>query len=77
MNADENNQPKKSSAKPMGCCGCAISSRAVEGLEKIRPYEPNLVKAAWNVFGDSYRYRQAYNAYKAERMQTEKENAGK
>ena len=63
--------------KRTGCCGCAISSRAVEDLEKIRPYEPNLVKAAWNVFGDSYRYRQAYNAYKAERMQTEKENAGK
>lgn len=48
-----------------GCCGCAISSRAVDDLEKIRPYEPNLVKAAWNVFGDSYRYRQQYNEYKA------------
>jgi 3'-phosphoadenosine 5'-phosphosulfate sulfotransferase (PAPS reductase)/FAD synthetase len=48
-----------------GCCGCSISARAVEELEKIRPYEPNLVKAAWNVFGDSYRYRQQYNEYKA------------
>lgn len=55
-----------------GCCGCAISYKAVEDLEKIRPYEPNLVKAAWNVFGDSYRYRQAYNEYKAERMRREK-----
>ena len=63
--------------KRTGCCGCAISSRAVEDLEKIRPYEPNLVKAAWNVFGDSYRYRQAYNAYKAERMQRENEAARK
>ena len=34
---------------------------------------PNLVKAAWNVFGDSYRYRQAYNEYKAERTRREKE----
>jgi 3'-phosphoadenosine 5'-phosphosulfate sulfotransferase (PAPS reductase)/FAD synthetase len=51
-----------------GCCGCSISARAVEDLEKIRPYEPNLVKAAWNVFGDSYRYRQQYNKYKAKRM---------
>ncbi len=34
-----------------GCCGCSISAKAVEDLERIRPYEPNLVKAAWNVFG--------------------------
>lgn len=51
-----------------GCCGCSISAKAVEELEKIRPFEPNLVKAAWNVFGDSYRYRRQYNEYKA-RMQ--------
>lgn len=57
-----------------GCCGCAISSRAAEELEKIRPYEPNLVKAAWNVFGDSYRYRAQYNEYKANRMRSDKEN---
>ena len=42
-----------------GCCGCSISAKAIEDLEKIRPYEPNLVKAAWNVFGDSYRYLSA------------------
>lgn len=51
-----------------GCCGCSISAKATEDLEKIRPYEPNLVKAAWNVFGDSYRYRQRYNEYKAQRQ---------
>jgi 3'-phosphoadenosine 5'-phosphosulfate sulfotransferase (PAPS reductase)/FAD synthetase len=51
-----------------GCCGCSISARAVEDLEKIRPFEPNLVKAAWKVFGDSYRYRQQYNEYKARRQ---------
>lgn len=50
-----------------GCCGCSISAKAVDDLEKIRPFEPNLVKAAWNVFGDSYRYRQRYNEYKAAR----------
>lgn len=50
-----------------GCCGCPISHKAVEDLEKIRPYEPNLVKAAWNVFGASYTYRQQYNEYKARR----------
>lgn len=55
-----------------GCCGCPISAKAVEDLEKIRPYEPNLVKAAWNVFGESYTYRQAYNAYKAKRRAQDK-----
>lgn len=53
--------------KRTGCCGCSISAKAVEDLEKIRPFEPNLVKAAWNVFGDSYRYRQQYNEYKKKR----------
>lgn len=54
-----------------GCCGCSISAKAVDDLEKIRPFEPNLVKAAWNVFGDSYRYRQQYNEYKAARRANE------
>ena len=51
--------------KRTGCCGCSISASAVTDLDLIRPFEPNLVKAAWNVFGDSYRYRQQYNEYKA------------
>lgn len=55
-----------------GCCGCPISYKAVQDLEKIAPYEPNVVKAAWNIFGDSYRYRQKYNEYKAKRMAEEK-----
>lgn len=58
-----------------GCCGCPISYKAVDDLEKITPYEPNLVKAAWNVFGKSYLYRQQYNEYKAKRMTAEKESA--
>lgn len=53
--------------KRTGCCGCPISHRAVDDLELIRPYEPNVVKAAWNIFGKSYLYRQKYNAYKEER----------
>ena len=58
-----------------GCCGCPISYKAVDDLEKIRPYEPNVVKAAWNIFGKSYEYRQKYNAYKEERKRREKEEA--
>ncbi len=56
-----------------GCCGCPISHKAVEDLEKIRPYEPNVVKAAWNIFGKSYEYRAKYNEYKCKRMEKEKE----
>ena len=62
--------------KRTGCCGCPISSRAVEELEMIRQYEPNLVKAAWAVFGDSYRFRAAYNAFKAEQYRKAKELPG-
>lgn len=62
--------------KRTGCCGCSISHRATDDLELIRPYEPNLVKAAWAVFGDSYRYRQKYNEYKANRMRKDKELEG-
>lgn len=58
-----------------GCCGCPISYKAVEDLEMIRPYEPNVVKAAWNIFGKSYEYRKKYVAYKAKRMATEKKAA--
>ena len=47
-----------------GCCGCPISYKAVADLEKIKPYEPNVVKAAWNIFGKSYEYRMKYNEYK-------------
>lgn len=55
-----------------GCCGCPISYKAVEDLKMIEPYEPELVKAAWNVFGASYLYRQEYNAYKEKRRAEER-----
>lgn len=55
-----------------GCCGCPISYKAVEDLEKIRPYEPNVVKAAWNIFGKSYEYRRKYVEYKEKRRAEEK-----
>ena len=55
-----------------GCCGCPINYKAVDDLELIRPYEPNVVKAAWAIFGKSYEYRRMYNEYKAKRMAEEK-----
>lgn len=54
-----------------GCCGCPISYKATEDLEKIKPFEPNVVKAAWNIFGKSYEYRKKYVAYKNKRMKTQ------
>ena len=55
-----------------GCCGCPISYKAVEDLKLIGKYEPGLEKAAWKIFGDSYRYRQRYVEYKQARMAEEK-----
>lgn len=55
-----------------GCCGCPISHKAIDDLNKIKPYEPNVVKAAWNIFGKSYEYRLKYNEYKAKRDEQEK-----
>lgn len=59
-----------------GCCGCPISYKAVDDLDLIKPYEPVVVRAAWNIFGDSYRYRAKYNAYKAERKRKDREVDG-
>lgn len=56
-----------------GCCGCPISYKAIDDLEIIRPYEPNVVKAAWNIFGNSYEYRKKYNEYKERRRLEEKQ----
>lgn len=61
--------------KRTGCCGCPISYKAVEDLEKIGKYEPNVVKAAWNIFGKSYTYRMQYNDYKQKRRNAEKVEA--
>lgn len=55
-----------------GCCGCAISYKAEEDLAAIAPFEPNVVKAAYNIFGKSYEYRRKYNEYKRNRMEESK-----
>ena len=56
-----------------GCCGCPISYKAIDDLNKIKPYEPNVVKAAWAIFGKSYLYRLQYNEYKKFKMQQDAE----
>ena len=57
-----------------GCCGCPISYKAIDDLEKIRPFEPNVVKAAWAIFGKSYEYRRLYNEYKERRKAEDAQN---
>lgn len=59
-----------------GCCGCPISYKAVEDLELIGRYEPQITKAAWNIFGKSYLYRKKYNEYKKERMKEDAQIPG-
>lgn len=50
-----------------GCCGCPISYKATADLDLIGQYEPNIKKAAWNIFGKSYEYRKRYVEYKERR----------
>jgi 3'-phosphoadenosine 5'-phosphosulfate sulfotransferase (PAPS reductase)/FAD synthetase len=52
-----------------GCCGCSISSKAIEDLERLKPFEPKVYKAAWAIFGESYLFRQKYNEFKKSKMQ--------
>lgn len=59
-----------------GCCGCPISYRAVDDLKLIGKYEPQVAKAAWAIFGQSYLYRQKYNEYKKKRMKEEQQVPG-
>lgn len=59
-----------------GCCGCPISYKAIDDLELIGRYEPNIKVAAWNIFGKSYEYRQQYNQFKADKDAVRKELEG-
>lgn len=47
-----------------GCAGCPFGSQNEEELEKIKPYEPQIYKAAKCIFKDSYEYTKRYKAYK-------------
>ena len=51
--------------KRTGCVGCPCSARAVKDLETARQYEPGKVAAAYAIFEESYRYREAYNHFLA------------
>jgi len=47
-----------------GCVGCPCNSKALQELQIAKKYEPSKVKGAFAIFGKSYEYREAYNAFK-------------
>jgi 3'-phosphoadenosine 5'-phosphosulfate sulfotransferase (PAPS reductase)/FAD synthetase len=50
--------------KRTGCVGCPCNSRAEQELALVSQYEPQIVKAAYNIFGLSYDYRRKYAEFK-------------
>jgi 3'-phosphoadenosine 5'-phosphosulfate sulfotransferase (PAPS reductase)/FAD synthetase len=51
--------------KRTGCAGCPCNSKAEQELTMVEPFEPQIVKAARNIFEASYEYRRRYAAFKA------------
>lgn len=49
--------------KRTGCVGCPFAKNHLAELGVMAQYEPNLCKAAMNVFGDAYDYTMAYRDY--------------
>ena len=56
--------------KRTGCVGCPFNSKADQELAIAQEYEPQKVKAAYAVFGQSYEYRRKYIEFK-EKMKRE------
>ena len=46
-----------------GCVGCPYNIKIEEELSVLEKYEPNLLVAAKNIFGDSYEYTKRYRQY--------------
>ena len=51
--------------KRTGCVGCPCNSKAEQELAMVEPFEPQIVKAARNVFAASYDYKRRYMAFKS------------
>ena len=60
-----------------GCVGCPFSKHINEELAIIEEHEPNLYKAAVNIFGKSYEYTAKYRAFVKEMKAKEKEQKKK
>ena len=59
--------------KRTGCVGCPFNPRINEELAIIEKNEPQLYKAAMNIFGKSYEYTAKYRAFVKEMKAKEKE----
>lgn len=57
-----------------GCFGCPFGKRFEEELKIIEQYEPRLLKAANNIFHDSYEYTRAYLKFREDMKAAEKNN---
>lgn len=60
-----------------GCVGCPFSKHINEELAIIKEHEPNLYKAAVNIFGKSYEYTAKYRAFVKKMKTKEKEQKKK
>lgn len=60
--------------KRTGCCGCPFGRSIKDELEALNKYEPNLHKAACNVFRDSYEYTRKYNEFRKQMESKTEEN---
>lgn len=57
--------------KRTGCAACPFGSKFEDELAMLQTYEPNLYKAAMNIFGESIEYTRAYRRYKSERAKSQ------
>lgn len=62
--------------KRTGCAGCPFNSRFQQDIEILGKYEPKLLKAINNVFGQSHEYTLAYRQYKEEHSKMPKIQKG-
>jgi 3'-phosphoadenosine 5'-phosphosulfate sulfotransferase (PAPS reductase)/FAD synthetase len=53
--------------KRTGCVGCPCNSKAATELALAEPFEPYIVRAAYNIFGVSYDYKQQYIEFKSKK----------
>ena len=51
--------------KRTGCAGCPYNSRVFSELERVKEFEPGLVKAAYAMFGRVYDYTRKYKEFRA------------
>lgn len=60
--------------KRTGCVGCPFNRELDKDLIAIKKYEPNLYKAAVNIFGKSYEYTAKYREFCKKMKAQEKNN---